>query len=55
MLRPLTILPVHPNGMTITAYDEDGGEILRETYFSSVAGSSSLRPKAAERQPHRCR
>ncbi len=38
VLRPLTILPFHPNGMTITAFDADGTELHRETYFSVGGG-----------------
>ncbi|MCV7286678.1 L-serine ammonia-lyase [Mycolicibacterium wolinskyi] len=37
-LRPLTILPFHPNGMTLTALDSDGAELHRETYFSIGGG-----------------
>ena len=38
ILRPLTILPFHPNGMTITAFGADGFELHRETYFSIGGG-----------------
>src|SRR5690349_9255977 len=38
VLRPLTILPFHPNGMAITAIDENGLELHRETYFSIGGG-----------------
>lgn len=38
ILRPLTILPFHPNGMTITAFGADGTELHRETYFSIGGG-----------------
>ena len=38
ILRPLTILPFHPNGMTITAFGADGVELHRETYFSIGGG-----------------
>src|SRR5215475_4811344 len=38
VLRPLTILPFHPNGMTITAFDAAGLELHRETYFSIGGG-----------------
>jgi len=38
VLRPLTILPFHPNGMTLTAVAADGSEVHRETYFSVGGG-----------------
>ena len=38
VLRPLTILPFHPNGMTLTATAADGTELHRETYFSIGGG-----------------
>lgn len=38
ILRPLTILPFHPNGMTLTAVDADGRELHRQTYFSVGGG-----------------
>jgi L-serine dehydratase len=38
VLHPLTVLPRHPNGMTITATAEDGRELLSETYFSVGGG-----------------
>ncbi|WP_068279678.1 L-serine ammonia-lyase [Aldersonia kunmingensis] len=38
VLRPLTVLPYHPNGMTITAYGDGGMELHRETYFSIGGG-----------------
>ena len=31
-------LPGHPNGMTFTAYDVSGAEVLRKTYFSVGGG-----------------
>lgn len=37
-LHPLTILPVHPNGMTVTAVDAEGTSLHRETYFSTGGG-----------------
>jgi L-serine dehydratase len=37
-LRPLTILPFHPNGMTLTAVDSAGTTLHRETYFSIGGG-----------------
>ena len=38
VLRPLTVLPFHPNGMTITALDTAGNTLHRETYFSVGGG-----------------
>jgi L-serine dehydratase len=38
VLRPLTILPFHPNGMRITAFGSDGAELHSETYFSIGGG-----------------
>ncbi|WP_396915877.1 L-serine ammonia-lyase [Mycolicibacterium sp.] len=38
VLRPLTILPFHPNGMMLTAVSADGTELHRETYFSIGGG-----------------
>lgn len=37
-LRPLTILPFHPNGMTLTALDTHGRDLHRQTYFSVGGG-----------------
>ena len=56
VLRPLTILPFHPNGMTITAFGADGVEIHRETYFSIGGGfvvteAESLEPAESHRGP----
>jgi L-serine dehydratase len=31
-------LPAHPNGMTFEAYDRDGGELCRRTYYSVGGG-----------------
>ena len=38
VLRPLTMLPYHPNGMRITAFDQDNRELHRETYYSVGGG-----------------
>ncbi|MGV9711862.1 L-serine ammonia-lyase [Gordonia sp. NPDC003424] len=38
ILRPLTVLPCHPNGMSITAFSADGTELHRETYYSIGGG-----------------
>ena len=38
ILRPLTMLPFHPNGMTVTALDSAGTELHRETYYSVGGG-----------------
>jgi L-serine dehydratase len=38
VLRPLTMLPFHPNAMTITAIDSAGAELHRETYYSIGGG-----------------
>jgi L-serine dehydratase len=49
ILRPLTILPFHPNGMTLTAFGVDGSELSRETYFS--IGGGFVVTEAESRQP----
>ena len=38
VLRPLTIHPRHANAMTLTALDDDGGELFAQTYFSVGGG-----------------
>ena len=38
VLRPLTMLPFHPNALTITARDGADAELHRETYFSVGGG-----------------
>lgn len=38
VLHPLTVLPFHPNGMTLTAYAADCTEIHQQTYFSVGGG-----------------
>ncbi|MFD5823394.1 L-serine ammonia-lyase, partial [Nesterenkonia xinjiangensis] len=38
VLRPLTFLPQHSNGMAITALDDDGGVLVEQTYFSIGGG-----------------
>ncbi len=38
ILRPLTVLPFHPNGMTLTALDARGAELHLQTYFSIGGG-----------------
>ncbi|MDV7243869.1 MULTISPECIES: L-serine ammonia-lyase [Rhodococcus] len=38
ILRPLTVLPFHPNGMTLTAYADGNVELHKETYFSVGGG-----------------
>ncbi|WP_427869315.1 L-serine ammonia-lyase [Leucobacter luti] len=42
VLRPLTILPTHPNGMRFAALDAAGEPLAEETYFS-VGGGFILR------------
>ncbi len=49
VLRPLTILPFHPNGMTLTAFSVDGSELRRETYFS--IGGGFVVTETESRQP----
>jgi L-serine dehydratase len=46
VLHPLTILPFHPNGMTITASSADNVEVHTETCFP-LAASWSPSPKAS--------
>ncbi|MBY4403251.1 L-serine ammonia-lyase [Rhodococcus fascians] len=38
VLRPLTVLPFHPNGMKLTARDADSTELHSEVYFSVGGG-----------------
>lgn len=38
VLRPLTVLPFHTNGMKFVAYDKQGTALLDETYFSVGGG-----------------
>ena len=38
VLHPGTVLPFHPNGMTLTALASDQREICRQTYFSVGGG-----------------
>ena len=38
VLRPLTIHPRHANAMTLTALEDDGGELFAQTYFSVGGG-----------------
>ena len=38
VLRPLTVLPRHTNGMTFTVSDADGGTLHRATFFSVGGG-----------------
>jgi len=49
VLRPLTILPFHPNGMTLTAFSADNTELHRETYFS--VGGGFVVTEAESREP----
>jgi L-serine dehydratase len=43
ILRPLTILPRHTNGMTFTVSDAAGGEVLHRATFFSVGGGFIVR------------
>jgi L-serine dehydratase len=47
VLRPLTILPRHPNALRFTAYDETGREVCGETFFS-IGGGFIVREGADE-------
>ncbi|MEV4123419.1 L-serine ammonia-lyase [Nocardia sp. NPDC049707] len=38
VLHPLTVRDFHPNAMTVTATDDGGQELLRETYYSIGGG-----------------
>ncbi len=49
VLRPLTILPFHPNGMTLTAFGADNTELHRETFFS--VGGGFVVTEAESREP----
>ncbi len=48
VLHPLTILPLHPNGMRITASTATGIEIHSETYFSIGGGFVVTEAESAE-------
>ena len=47
VLHPLTVLPFHPNGMTITASSADNVEVHTETYFSVGGGFVVTESEAA--------
>ncbi|MGV9863116.1 L-serine ammonia-lyase [Rhodococcus koreensis] len=51
VLHPLTILPFHPNGMTVTAYAAGNVEIHRETYFSIGGGFVVTEAESTEHRP----
>ncbi|SHV89220.1 MAG: L-serine ammonia-lyase [Mycobacterium sp.] len=56
VLRPLTVLPFHPNGMTLTAVDAHGAELHLQTYFSIGGGfvvteAESLEPAGRTATP----
>ncbi|WP_071287917.1 L-serine ammonia-lyase [Mycolicibacterium llatzerense] len=56
-LRPLTVLPFHPNGMTLTALDAHGAVLHLQTYFSIGGGfvvteAESLEPAARTAATH---
>ncbi|NMO01715.1 L-serine ammonia-lyase [Gordonia sp. TBRC 11910] len=36
--HPLTVLPFHPNALLLTAFDADGAELHRQTYYSVGGG-----------------
>ena len=48
VLRPLTVLPTHTNGMRLGAVDAAGETLLEETYFS-VGGGFIVREGAEDR------
>lgn len=47
VLRPLTVLPRHTNGMTFTVFAADGSELKSDTYFS-VGGGFIVREGAED-------
>lgn len=49
VLRPLTMLPFHPNAMTIAALSTSGAELHGETYFS--VGGGFVVTEAESREP----
>ncbi|MEW5811164.1 MAG: L-serine ammonia-lyase [Actinomycetota bacterium] len=51
-LRPLTILPFHPNGMTLVALDAHGNELHRQTYFSVGGGFVVTESESRDVAPH---
>lgn len=48
VLRPLTILPRHTNGMRFAAASADGTELLAQTWYSVGGGAIELEGEAAE-------
>jgi L-serine dehydratase len=55
VLHPRTVLPFHPNGMTMTASSTDNVEVHTETYFSIGGGFVSPSPRQHRRQLPRSR
>jgi L-serine dehydratase len=51
VLHPETILPFHPNAMTITASSKDDVEVHRQTYFSIGGGFVVTESEAASPAP----
>jgi L-serine dehydratase len=54
VLHPEEVLPRHPNGMTLTAADQQGNQLLSESYYSVGGGfivSAAADPDAAPRRP----
>lgn len=47
VLHPLTVLPTHPNGMRLTAFDSAGEVLAAETYFSIGGGFVVTEAEAA--------
>lgn len=52
VLHPLTVLPTHPNGMRLAAFDADGNTVAEETYFSIGGGFVVTEAEAANAAGH---
>ncbi|MGU3586769.1 L-serine ammonia-lyase [Rhodococcus sp. C26F] len=55
ILHPLTILPFHPNGMTLTAHADGNVELYKETYFSVGGGFVVTEAESTETTTARAR
>lgn len=47
VLHPLTVLPTHPNGLRLTAFDAAGDVLIAETYYSIGGGFVVTEAEAA--------
>lgn len=51
VLKPRTVLPRHPNAMTITAFDAEGAEVYTESYYSVGGGFVEVDSETAVSDP----